>query len=62
MGNSLLSKVIYFWIFIIGGMFIAKLFGFSYEVKDTIIFLIILSCFYWGFAFLRAQGKKKRGK
>lgn len=60
MGNTILGKVIYYWIFIIGGMFISRLFGMPQDAKTTIVFLVILTCFYWGLAFLRASGKKRR--
>ncbi len=62
MGNSVIGNIIYFWIFVIGGMFIARLTGLTQSDKDTIIFIIILSLFYWGFAFLRHARKSRRGE
>lgn len=60
MGNTIMGKVIYYWIFLIGGMVISKIFGMPQDAKTVIVFLVILTCFYWGFAFLRATGKKRR--
>ncbi|MEG0157256.1 MAG: hypothetical protein RR626_05365 [Anaerovoracaceae bacterium] len=62
MGNSLVAKVVYFWIFIIGGMFVAKLTGLVGNNKDFILFMVVLACFYWGLAFVRSAGKKRKGK
>ncbi|MEA4922775.1 MAG: hypothetical protein VB031_05330 [Eubacteriaceae bacterium] len=60
MGNSLMGKIMYFWIFIIGGMVMAKIFGMPMDPKSVIILLVVLSCFYWGLALIRATGKKRR--
>ena len=60
MGSTIMGKVIYYWVFLIGGMVISKIFGMPQDAKTVIIFLVILTCFYWGFAFLKATGKKRR--
>lgn len=61
MGNSLMGNVIYFWIFIIGGMFIGKMTGLTQSNKDAIIFMIILAFIYWGLAFIRRGRKDRKG-
>lgn len=62
MGNSLFGNIVYFWIFIIGGMFIAKITGLTQSNRDTIIFIIVLALLYWGFAFLRQARKNRKGE
>ena len=59
MGNGVIGKIIYFWIFILGGMFIARLFGFATYDKSLIIFLIALAIAYIVFMVCRTLGKKK---
>ena len=59
MGNGVIGKIIYFWIFILGGMFIARMFGFATDDKSLIIFLIALAIAYIVFMVCRTLGKKK---
>ena len=59
MGNGVIGKIIYFWIFILGGMFVAKLFGFASDDKSLIIFLAALAVAYIVFMVCRTLGKKK---
>ncbi|MGI6736532.1 MAG: hypothetical protein ACOX41_04370 [Anaerovoracaceae bacterium] len=60
MGNSLLGNVIYFWIFIIGGVFVAHLFGLPLQGRSMILFLVVLTLVYWGLAFLRYARQRRR--
>jgi len=62
MGNSLPAKLIYYWIFVLGGLTIAFLLKISTDGKDMIILLIALTLVYWGMEFLRFRGKQKRGE
>lgn len=62
MGNGVIGKIIYFWIFILGGMFIARLFGFATDDKSLIIFLIALAIAYIVFMVCRTLGKKKNAE
>lgn len=60
MGNSLIGSMIYFWIFIFGGMFVGKVTGLIQSDRDTMIFVVILAILYWGFAFLRHARKNRK--
>lgn len=60
MGKSLAGNIIYYWIFVIGAMFFGHIFNLFHEPKDYIVFLIIVTLIYWGIAFLRFAGNKKR--
>ncbi|MGI6722204.1 MAG: hypothetical protein ACOX4I_06610 [Anaerovoracaceae bacterium] len=62
MGKTLMGKVIYFWIFIIAGMFVSHLIGMPMEPRNIIILLVVLACFYWGLALVAAAGRKHREK
>lgn len=59
MGNGIIGKILYFWIFILGGLFFARILGFAKDDKTMIIFLIALAVVYIVFQIARAMGKKK---
>ncbi len=61
MGNSLPAKLIYYWIFILGGIMISYLLKMTTTGKDVIVLLVALSLVYWGMEFLRFRGRQKRG-
>ena len=60
MGNGLASKLIYYWIFVLGGLTISFLLKILTEGKDFIIMLIALTLVYWGIEFMRFK-KQQRG-
>ena len=60
MGNSLPAKLIYYWIFVLGGLTIAFLLKISTDGKDMIVLLIALTLVYWGMEFMRFRGRQKR--
>ncbi|MDY2679359.1 MAG: hypothetical protein SOV50_01715, partial [Lentihominibacter sp.] len=60
MGNGVIGKILYFWIFILGGLFFAKVLGFAKDDKSTIVFLIAIALVYIVFQIFRTLGKKKR--
>ena len=60
MGNTIFAKMIYFWIFILGGMFFTYILGFARDPADFIVILLSLSLVYWGLAFVRFKGQQKR--
>jgi len=60
MGNGLASKLIYYWIFVLGGLTISYLLKILTEGKDFIIMLIALTLVYWGIEFMRYK-KQQRG-
>ncbi|MDO4485694.1 MAG: hypothetical protein Q4C46_03765 [Bacillota bacterium] len=59
MGDGIIGKILYFWIFILGGLFIARLLGFATDDKSMIIFLVALAVAYIVFQVFRTLGKKK---
>lgn len=60
MGNGVIGKILYFWIFVIGGLFIAKLMGFANNDRAMIYFCLALAGVYIVFQVARSIGKKKR--
>ncbi len=61
MGKTAIAKMIYFWVFILGGTFIAYLLGIARSSSDMIIMLLALSAFYWAVTLARVMGEKRRG-
>ncbi len=62
MGNGLASKLIYYWIFVLGGLTISYLLHFLTEGMDFIILLIALTLVYWGMEFMKYRRQQKRGQ
>ncbi|NLD19840.1 MAG: hypothetical protein GX663_06270 [Clostridiales bacterium] len=60
MGNGVIGKILYFWIFIIGGLFIAKVMGLTKDDKTMVIFCLALAGVYVVYQLARYFGKKKR--
>ena len=61
MGNGVIGKILYFWIFIVGGLIFARMFGFIDDDKKTIIiFSIAIAVVYIVFQLFRFLGRKKR--
>ena len=60
MGNGVIGKILYFWIFIVGGLFFAKILCFLDDDKTTIIFCIAIAVVYIVFQIFRFIGRKKR--
>lgn len=58
MGEGIIGKFIYFWIFLLGGLFIAKFFGIADTTGNMVVLSISLALVYVGWTFLRAKGKK----
>jgi Flp pilus assembly protein TadB len=61
MGNGLASKLIYYWIFVLGGLTICYLLKILTEGLDFIIMLIALTLVYWGMEFMKYKRQQKRG-
>jgi cytochrome c biogenesis protein CcdA len=61
MGNGLASKLIYYWIFVLGGLTICYLLKILTEGMDFIIMLIALTLVYWGLEFMKYKRQQKRG-
>lgn len=60
MGNGMMGKILYFWIFMLGGVFVAWILGFTSDNKTCGIFLAAIAVAYIVFQVARGLGKKKR--
>lgn len=61
MGGTLYSKLIYYWIFIFGGLTVSYLLRLLNDGMDFIILMVALTLVYWGMEFLKARNQKRRG-
>ncbi len=61
MKSNIISKFIYFWIFILGGIFVAWIMGFLKDNTRFIIFIVAIALVYVVFQVARALGQRKRG-
>lgn len=59
MGDGIIGKFIYFWIFLLGGLFIAKFLGVADTAGNMAVLSISLALVYIGWTVLRAKGQKK---
>lgn len=62
MGNGIIGKILYFWVFILGGLFFARIFGFSGDDRSVITLCLALAAAYIVFQVARAMGRKKRAE
>jgi cytochrome c biogenesis protein CcdA len=62
MGNGLASKLIYYWIFVLGGLTISYLMKFLTEGADFVIMLIVLTLVYWGIEFMKFKKNQRGGQ
>lgn len=62
MGNGIIGKILYFWIFLLGGLFFARVLGFSGDDRTMILFCLALAGVYIVFQTARALGKKNRAE
>lgn len=62
MGDGIIAKIIYFWIFIIGALVFAKLLNFVGDDRQLIIFLIAVAGVYIVWTVMRELGKKRRAE
>ena len=60
MGNGVIGKIFYFWIFIIGALFFAKVLHFVQTDRQLIIFLIAVAVVYIVWNIAREIGKRRR--
>lgn len=61
MGNTLLGKIIYFWVFIIGALIFGRLFGLTGKT-DTVFLLLASAAVYWLVALMRYFSHKRAEK
>ena len=59
MGSGFIGKLIYFWIFILGVLFMAKVLGFAEHRSTMIMVLVVGSLLYVGFQLIRFGSKKQ---
>lgn len=62
MGNGLAAKLIYYWIFVLGGLSICYILKIVTEGMDFIIMLIALTLVYWGIEFMKFRKLQRRGE
>ena len=62
MGNGIIGKILYFWIIIIGAMFVLKFTGNADDTKTTAIVLVAAALVYIVWNVARSLGKKKRAE
>jgi cytochrome c biogenesis protein CcdA len=61
MGNSLAGKLIYYWIFVLGGISISYVMKLATDGMDFVILLIALTLVFWGLEFIKFRKKQKQG-
>lgn len=62
MGNGLASKLIYYWIFVLGGLTLSYFLKILTEGMDFIIMLIALTFVYWGMEFIKFKKRQRSGQ
>lgn len=62
MGDGIIAKFIYFWIFLIGGLFMARLLGIADTASNMAVLSLSLAFVYVGWNLLRSKGKKKAAR
>ena len=60
MSGEFISKLIYFWAFIIGVIVFGKIFGYMNDTKTAIIVLIAAAIAYIIWTVGRSKGKQRR--
>ena len=54
MGDGIIAKFIYFWIFLIGGLFMARILGIADTASNMAVLSISMAFIYVGWNLLRA--------
>ena len=62
MGSSIIGKFVYFWIFILGGLVIGKIFGLTDTTGNVIMLCICLTITYVGWLFIQSRAKQKNAE
>ena len=61
MFDGVIGKIIFFWVFMIGAMFFAKILGLTNDTRTTIIYLIACALVYVVWVGARAIARSRRG-
>jgi len=61
MANGLAGKLIYYWIFVLGGITVSYILKLATDGMDFIILMIALTLVYWGMEFIKFRNQQKRG-
>lgn len=59
MGSGIIGKIIYYWIFILGILFMSKFFGFADQPSTMIVTLVIGTLVYVGWQLIKFGASKK---
>lgn len=59
MGDGIIGKFIYYWIFLIAGLVFGRMFGLTQTTPDMVVFCLSLTVLYIGFMLIRSNAKKK---
>ncbi len=59
MGSGIIGKIIYYWIFILGILFMSKFFGFADQTNTMIVTLVIGTLVYVGWQLIKFGANKK---
>ena len=55
-----IGKIILFWVFMIGAVFIAKVLGFAQDTKTMVIYLVACAIAYIVFAVGRVMARRRK--
>ncbi|MEG2324237.1 MAG: hypothetical protein RSA73_06910 [Anaerovoracaceae bacterium] len=59
MNSEIIGKFLFFWVFVLGGMVMGKVFGLTKSTPSVIGLFICLAIMYVGFQLIRSNAKKK---
>ena len=62
MGNGLIGKFLYFWMFIIGALIILRVTGFSNDTRTMLVTLGAIAVVYIVWNVFREMGKKRKAE
>lgn len=60
MDRSIISKIFYFWVFMLGGLLVGKFTGAVRDAKSTLIFIFALAIVYLVWTVMKERGRRRR--